>query len=65
MRMIFLSATLLPATPGSVEPFLGEDAKTIPIFDAHQHYCERAWEPLPPETVFALFGRDRVAHDPV
>lgn len=61
MRKILLSAFLLSATPAIAEPLLGEDAKTIAIFDAHVHYSEPAWEPFPPETVIALFDRNRVA----
>jgi len=60
MRPLVLSAVLL-AAPATAEPLLGEDAKTIPIFDAHVHYSEPAWGPYPPETVIALFDTNRVA----
>jgi len=61
MRTILVSAALLLAAPAWAEPLLGDDAKTIPIFDAHLHYSEPAWGPYPPETVIALFDRSRVA----
>jgi len=61
MRMLLLGAALVLATPAAAEPLLGDDAKIIPIFDAHLHYSEPAWEPFPPETVIALFDSNRVA----
>ncbi|HUV63688.1 MAG TPA: amidohydrolase family protein [Sedimentisphaerales bacterium] len=51
---------LLVTSPAVAEPLLGEDAKTIPIFDVHVHYNEPAWGPFPPETVIALFDRNRI-----
>jgi hypothetical protein len=51
---------LLITSPAVAEPLLGDDAKTIPIFDVHVHYNEPAWGPFPPETVIALFDRNRI-----
>lgn len=58
---VFAGLLLGYASPVLAEPLLGDDARTIPIFDAHVHYSEPAWGPFPPETVIALFDRNRVA----
>lgn len=40
---------------------IGEDAETLPLFDAHIHYKEPAWAPYPPATVVELMDKSGVA----
>ncbi len=61
MRKFLLASALFLAAPALAEPLLGDAALTTPIFDAHVHYNEPAWEPFPPGSVIALFDRNRVA----
>jgi hypothetical protein len=40
---------------------IGEGVHALPIFDAHVHYKEPAWQPYPPATVLELMDRSGVA----
>ncbi|MBL7003875.1 MAG: amidohydrolase family protein [Gammaproteobacteria bacterium] len=40
---------------------IGEAVHSLPIFDAHMHYKEPAWEPFPPKTIIELMDRSGVA----
>jgi predicted TIM-barrel fold metal-dependent hydrolase len=40
---------------------IGKDAWSLPLFDAHVHYKEPAWEPYPPTTVLELMDKSGVA----
>ena len=41
-KWLTLVLAILVASPAVAEPLLGDDAKTIPIFDVHVHYNEPA-----------------------
>lgn len=63
LAQILTAATVLAASPqgsGAEEP-IGEAIREVPIFDAHMHYKEPAWEPYPVETVIELMDRSGVA----
>ena len=40
---------------------IGEAVATLPIFDAHMHYKEAAWQPFPVPTVIELMDKSGVA----
>ena len=40
---------------------IGEAVATLPIFDAHMHYKEPAWQPFPVPTVIELMDKSGVA----
>ena len=40
---------------------IGEAVATLPIFDAHMHYKEPAWQPFPVQTVIELMDKSGVA----
>ncbi|MGB1110616.1 MAG: amidohydrolase family protein [Gammaproteobacteria bacterium] len=42
-------------------PRMGEAAKDLPLFDAHMHWKEPAWEPIPPHRVISFMDRNGVA----
>lgn len=60
MRTFGLIAALL-AAPALAEEPIGDAALTMPIFDAHIHYKEPAWDVYPPETVIKMMDRNGVA----
>ena len=62
LRSFVLSALMCaaPALSSADEP-IGGGAAQLPIFDAHVHYKEPAWEPFPPETILTLMDRNGVA----
>lgn len=60
MRIFGLIATLM-ATPAFAQEPIGDAALTMPIFDAHIHYKEPAWDVYPPETVIKMMDRNGVA----
>ncbi|MCW9034801.1 MAG: amidohydrolase [Rhodospirillales bacterium] len=43
------------------EKHIGHGVETLPLFDAHVHYKEPAWEPYPPATVVELMDKSGVA----
>lgn len=59
MRLLIL-ATLFLAQASSAETPIGEGAQNLPIFDAHIHYKEPAWEDYPPQTVIEMMDRNGV-----
>ena len=57
-----LSMTLsLPSSAGDSEKHIGKGVEALPLFDAHVHYKEPAWEPYPPATVVELMDKSGVA----
>ena len=58
--LISTIAVMLVAQPLVADP-IGDDAKELPIFDAHVHYKEPAWGPYPPGTVIELMNKAGVA----
>ena len=52
-----IAAASLPAAAQEI----GSAIKGVPIFDAHMHYKEPAWEPYPVKTVIELMDRTGVA----
>lgn len=56
-----LTAATLFALPVLADEPIGEGAYDLPIFDAHIHYKEPAWEPFPVETVIELMDQSGVA----
>ncbi|MDH3598552.1 MAG: hypothetical protein OEU26_02810, partial [Candidatus Tectomicrobia bacterium] len=40
---------------------IGEAVAKLPIFDAHMHYKEPAWQPFPVQTVIELMDKSGVA----
>ncbi|WP_235871384.1 amidohydrolase family protein [Shimia sediminis] len=45
----------------SSETPIGEAVNDLPLFDAHMHYKEPAWDPYPVESVIELMDRNGVA----
>lgn len=60
MRILGLITALMVAPAFAQEP-IGDAALTIPIFDAHIHYKEPAWNVYPPKTVIKMMDRNGVA----
>ncbi len=60
MRLLGL-ITALFAIPAFAEEPIGDAALTMPIFDAHIHYKEPAWNVYPPKTVIKMMDRNGVA----
>lgn len=59
-----LALFLLPVAPAHADesgPPIGDAIKTVPIFDAHIHYKEPAWDPYPVATVIELMDKSGVA----
>ena len=55
-------ATLVYAAPAhSDEAPIGDGANDLPLFDAHMHYKEPAWEPYPVGSVIELMDENGVA----
>jgi hypothetical protein len=57
-------AWVLPTSYGHAEEHqqvIGEAVVKLPIFDAHMHYKEPAWQPFPVQTVIELMDRSGVA----
>lgn len=52
-----IATTLSPATADEIGPAI----RDVPIFDAHMHYKQEAWEPYPVRTVIELMDRSGVA----
>ena len=48
-------------TPATADEPIGRGVDTIPIFDAHVHYKQPAWQPYPPATVIELMDKTGVA----
>lgn len=67
MRMFFLAGTVvltaLSAQAGDDHDHapIGEAIRDVPIFDAHIHYKEPAWERFPPERILGLMDDGGVA----
>ena len=59
LSLIGLITALLTAPLTADE--IGEAIKDIPIFDAHVHYKEPAWDAYPVETVIELMDKSGVA----
>ena len=55
----FFAATAAP--PPAVAGEIGAAIRDVPIFDAHMHYKQEAWEPYPVRTVVELMDRNGVA----
>ncbi|MFD0981405.1 amidohydrolase family protein [Tropicimonas aquimaris] len=60
---LILAAACASAQPagGAGEPPIGEAVSDLPIFDAHVHYKEPAWDAYPVESVIELMDRSGVA----
>jgi predicted TIM-barrel fold metal-dependent hydrolase len=43
------------------KPAIGDAIDNVPIFDAHMHYKEPAWQPFPVQTVIELMDKSGVA----
>jgi len=48
-------------TAGAHEPPIGDAVQDLPLFDAHMHYKEPAWERYPVASVIELMDRNGVA----
>ncbi|MCB1774459.1 MAG: amidohydrolase family protein [Gammaproteobacteria bacterium] len=61
---ILLTLTLGPSATARADAdhhHIGEAVMALPIFDAHMHYSERAWEPVPPKAVLRRMNDSGVA----
>jgi predicted TIM-barrel fold metal-dependent hydrolase len=56
-----LLAATLPAPALADGAHIGEAVHELPLFDAHMHWKEPAWEAYPPATVIELMDRSGVA----
>ncbi len=59
--IIALTVAASLSTPALAGPIGEHEAAKLPIFDAHMHYKEPAWEAFPPETVLKMMDRNGVA----
>lgn len=62
----FLVLLLTAFTPGQTlladdDDYIGDGARDLPLFDAHVHYKQPAWEVYPPSTVLELMDSSGVA----
>jgi len=57
---LLLSIVIFASTPSKAHP-IGDAIEDVPIFDAHMHYKEPAWEVYPVQTVIELMDKNRVA----
>lgn len=57
---LLLSICIFASTPSKAHP-IGDAIEDVPIFDAHMHYKEPAWEVYPVQTVIELMDKNRVA----
>jgi len=60
ISMVSVFSTIHAHESSDHEP-IGEDIMNVPLFDAHIHYKEPAWEPFPPKTVIELMDENGVA----
>jgi len=61
LAFALFASTSVSSFAGDRESHIGRGAETLPLFDAHVHYKEPAWEPFPPSTVLELMDRSGVA----
>ena len=64
MRLAAIIALAVAAsltTPALAGPIGQHEAAKLPIFDAHIHYKEPAWDTYPPDTVLKMMDRIGVA----
>jgi predicted TIM-barrel fold metal-dependent hydrolase len=54
-------ALIAPIAAQADDAPIGDDIRSVPIFDAHIHYKKPAWGPYPPETVIEMMDRSGVA----
>ena len=59
--IIALAVAASLTSPACAGPIGEHEAAKLPIFDAHIHYKEPAWEAFPPETVLKMMDRNGVA----
>ena len=59
MRLPLL-LSLIAVTPALAHPIGEEEAAKLPIFDAHIHYKEPAWEVYPPDVAIGLMKKSGV-----
>ena len=59
--IIALAVAASLTSPACAGPIVEHEAAKLPIFDAHIHYKEPAWEAFPPETVLKMMDRNGVA----
>ena len=60
--LLFSAAAI--ADPDHANPnqdVIGQDAKSLPLFDAHMHYKRPIWDALPPDKVLSFMDRNGVA----
>ena len=51
----------LPASGVDGDEYIGTAVNALPLFDAHIHYKEPAWQPYPPATIVELMDKSSVA----
>jgi hypothetical protein len=56
-----LMAVSLPTSAEESEMHIGEAVQALPLFDAHVHYKEPAWQPYPPAAIVELMDESGVA----
>lgn len=61
MHILILPFLFFQLLFGHEEPLGLDEAFKLPIFDAHLHYKESAWEKYPESTVLSLMDKNRVA----
>ena len=54
-------ALSFPSFADESEKHIGKGIEALPLFDAHVHYKEPAWEPYPPAAVVELMDKSGVA----
>lgn len=61
LNYLALAVLIVVSTPTASADEIGPAIKDVPIFDAHIHYKEPAWEPYPVGTVIKLMDKAGVA----
>ena len=61
VRVIAVTSFIVIFSLSSSADEIGPAIKDVPIFDAHMHYREAAWQPYPVKTVIELMDRAGVA----
>lgn len=61
MAFALAMAAPLPAIADDSAGHIGAAADTLPLFDAHIHYKQPAWDDYPPATIVALMDKSGVA----
>ena len=61
LLVLCISANISSSLAADNHAVIGDAVDDLPLFDAHVHYKEPAWEPFPPDVVLSLMDKNGVA----